>query len=187
MAVSKIKLSDAALNYAAITGAAVGKNKKTDQQDNDTSTIGMLKRELERTKSNATMSSIQSKLRTGKRLTPTELAYLKANSPDLYDKAMRIEQERADYKKELRRCRSKDDVEKLRRRRVETFAAEAAAIAKNPNIPQEKKQEYIDFISMRAAAAEEEHTEYRKSAEYRMLPDKSKDRDSDDEQKGRYK
>jgi hypothetical protein len=175
MAAIYTAITGSARAYATLTGPKPNKpKKKPADEKEDNSTVGMLKRQFEQVKHTTTMSSIQSKLRTGKRLTKAEKAYLKVNSPDLYDQAARIEQERENYKQELRRCRSKRDVEELRRRRALLYAAEANAVANNPNIPREKKQEYLDYIGMRVAAAEDEYTEFSETAEYKTLPEKTK-------------
>lgn len=116
------------------------------------------------------MSSLDGKLKAGMRLSLEEMDYLKLNHPELYRKAVEVEQERANYKRELANCKTKEDVERLNTQRSQRFLSEAKAITGNPNIPQGKKLELLDQISRRMMGVRSEHTTFVSKPEYADLP-----------------
>jgi hypothetical protein len=145
------------------------KDKELDPQ------IAEIKRWSEDQRRGQKMSSIHGKMLAGGKLTKEEMEYLRENNPELYEKAVKIKREREQYKKELESCKSKEDVEKLNQQKLHNFAAEAKAIASNPNIPTDKKVELLEFLTMRKNAIMNEHAEFIKSKEYYELPDKTEE------------
>jgi len=119
------------------------------------------------------IASIHGKMMAGKELSKDEMEYLRANNPELYQKAVDIQKERELYKQELASCRSKEDVEKLKQRRLHQFASEAKAISSNPNIPKAKKLELLEFLTMRMNGIINDHAKFIESREYQALPDKT--------------
>jgi hypothetical protein len=133
--------------------------------------ISELKQELEARRRGQTITSLRSKLLSGGSLTENELRYLKENSPEDYDKAVQVERERAQYKHELEKCRSKEDVKKLNERKLYHFSAEAKSISNTPDISPAKKRELLEFLCMRMAAIMNEHSNFQKQAQYQQLPE----------------
>ncbi len=122
------------------------------------------------------ITQIQTKLKSGMSLTSEELDYLRINCPDLYNEAMKIEQEREQYKKELENCRSKEDVEKLNMRKTQEFATQAKSII-GSSLPRAKKLELLDYLNMRTASIQKVHMEFTNSSKYYSLPDKREEDD----------
>ncbi len=116
------------------------------------------------------ISSIDTKLRTGAELTDSELLYLQKKNPELYKKAMDIKREREQYKRELKECRTKEDVERLNSRKTSQFLSEIKAVQSNPNIDEGKKRELLERIGRRAMAILKEHTLFIASKRYKDLP-----------------
>lgn len=58
----------------------------------------MLRKQASDTRKSNAIASIQTKLDSGGELTPEELEYLRINAPTLYEEAMQIKRERAQYK-----------------------------------------------------------------------------------------
>jgi len=141
----------------------------------------MKKRLAEMEKSNK-ISSIDAKLKAGKRLSASEMDFLRKNVPELYKKAVQIEKEREEYRRALENCRTKEDVARLNMSRMQQFLTEAKAISSNPNIPEAKKQELLEFIAMRVMATMSEHTEFINSPEYQALPSELDDDEKDDDE-----
>ena len=79
---------------------------------------------------NNQMASVDTKLKSGEELTPEEQEYLKQNDPDAYREYQEIKQEREAYKRQLKSCRTKEDVEKLKLNKMGSFMAEAKKIGK---------------------------------------------------------
>jgi hypothetical protein len=149
------------------------KFKKKAESENKTERqrlIDSLQKQIEDQKKNNSLSAIDTKLRSGKVLTADELSYLKKNNPELYQKAVEAKREREQYKNELKSCKTKDDVQRLRAAKLLNFAAEVSAIANNPNIPDGKKYELMMQINQRVEGINEAHSEFIRSGEYSYLP-----------------
>jgi len=123
------------------------------------------------------LSGIMTKAKSGSKLTPDELSYLRTHSPDDYDRVVRAQREREDYKKQLSRCKSKEDVDKLKQQKLSSFVTEANTISRSSTISDAKKQELLDEIAMRMAGILKEDAEFKKTAGYQMLPETSKESD----------
>lgn len=116
-------------------------------------------------------AAIYTKLVTGKILTPEEKARLKERNPKAvqeYEEALR---ERESYKKQLKNCKTKEDVEKVRVNKLGCLAAQAKAISNNPCIPKAQKLQLLKNLQMRTAGLQEEYAQYIKSVQYQQLPD----------------
>lgn len=77
------------------------------------SSIGKIAEQTASQKKQIAMSGIVSKLDFGKKLTQEELEYLRENDPQLYAKAVKIALERAQYERQLKRCKTKEEARKL--------------------------------------------------------------------------
>lgn len=123
---------------------------------------------------NAKMSeAVHTKLLTGKPLSDEELSWLKENNPVEYQKALIIKAEREMYKKELENCRSKEDVDKVKQRKLEQFCAEANKI-QGSSMSRDDKIKAMKFLEMRRMAIEDEHKTFLDTAKYKNLPQKRK-------------
>lgn len=118
------------------------------------------------------LAVIDSKMKSGVLLSGAEMEYLRKNAPETYKKAVEIEREREAYKKSLKKCRSKEEVARLNTQKLNQFVAQARAVSSNPNIPNAKKQEALEFIQMRAAAIQNEYIAFRQTEQYKNLPEK---------------
>lgn len=121
-----------------------------------------------------TMSSIEGKLRSGKKLSPIEMDYLRRNNAALYEKAKMIEQEREEYKQKLKNCRTKEQAQQVYSHAAMAIADGGKSRAGSglqgnhalglhtAGIPVEKGAEASqadDFAQMRMAAIDDEHKE----------------------------
>ena len=59
------------------------------------------------------LSGILSKAEAGKKLSPDEWEYLRAKNPALYEKLREIEREEENYEKALKRCKTRDEAQRL--------------------------------------------------------------------------
>ncbi len=76
---------------------------------------------------NKKMQKITAKVDAGAKLTEKEMEYLREKNPQLYEKLRQIEKEQKAYEEALRRCKSKDEAQRLHMARV----GEAMQAAKN--------------------------------------------------------
>jgi len=105
------------------------------------------------------LQRIESKLKMGDRLTDEEKKYLQKNAPDMYEKAVKIEKEREEYRRALARCKTEEEARAFHMATSQMLMCEASAISRNPNIPAAKKTELLAFVAMRLAALSNEFEE----------------------------
>lgn len=105
-----------------------------------------------------TVEAIRTKLRTGKKLSPAELDFLREHAPDLYAKAVRVAQDRDAYEQSLRQSRTKEEVTQKQNRKM----AQMASLLKNCD-PEEAEM----FVN----AIQDVNRKYKHSDEYEKLKD----------------
>lgn len=152
------------------------------QKISDDPEIARKQREVERLQEQAAdarkgnlIAGMDAKLKTGQSLSQEEMDYLKVHNPQLYQEAVQIRQEREQYKRELENCRTQEDVEKLKARKLQGFLSQSKTIMQNPNIPKGKKQELMDKILRRLMMVEQEQRTFVASDRYQTLPKDQKE------------
>lgn len=115
-------------------------------------------------------SQIRSKLANGQKLTMEEMEYLEKNDPQTYQKVKAIEAEQKGYEKELKRCKTKEEVQRVRMNHTAASLSAVNNIKNNPAIPEEKKLELIWQEHMKNMALEETTREFVESGRYALLP-----------------
>lgn len=123
-------------------------------------------------KSNRT-AELSAKLMSGVPLTQEERAFLAQNAPGALKDYEELKRKQDSYKNELKHCKSKEDVERVKLSHMGTFMAQAKEIANNPNIPKDKKIELMEKLSKEVNGITETHEEFTKSQFYQDLPDKT--------------
>jgi|GEM_PF-2705025 len=143
-------------------------------KSSDTSVNSVATQQNSGDSSNTKVELIRSKLKRGEELSSSELSFLKQNSPGLYDQAVKIAQERKEYKQQLQSCKTKQDVEKAKNLKMNRFAKEIEAINRAP-ISQSEKEEKLEIVKMRQAAIENEHQKFIKTSHYKALKETDDD------------
>ncbi len=115
-------------------------------------------------------AQIRTKLANGKKLTAEEMEYLQKNDPQLYQKVKSIEAEQKNYENELKRCKTKEEVQRVRTNHAAASLSTVNNIKNNPNIPESKKLELIWQEHMKNQALEEVTKEFVESGKYAKLP-----------------
>ena len=108
-----------------------------------------------------TVEAIRTKLKSGKKLAPAELDFLREHSPELYAKAVRVAQERDAYEASLRASRSKAEAEAKQNRML----GRVVELVKRCD-PEEAE--------MLVSAFHDVNRSYRRSDEYKKLEDDEK-------------
>lgn len=116
------------------------------------------------------LSEILQKVYAGKKLSSDEMEYLRDKAPLVYKELVAIEEEQKAYERELRRCETKEEVERLRMNKINSSLMTVNAVGSNPNIPKEKKMEIIAQEKRRVDAIVESTEKFVKSGEYAKLP-----------------
>lgn len=120
-------------------------------------------------------ADIDAKLQSGAKLTPEEVEYLKKNNPQALKEYEEAQKEREGYKRQLKNCKSKEEVEKLKTTKMGQFMAAAKSIENNPHIPKGKKCQLMKKLLMQASGIEREHQKFLKSSQYLNLPDEEQE------------
>ena len=128
-------------------------------------------------------SQIRSKLANGKKLTIEEMEYLQKNDPQLYQKVQSIEAEQKNYENELKRCKTKAEVQRVRTNHAAASLSTVNNIKNNPNIPEGKKLELIWQEHMKNQALEEVTKEFVESGKYAKLPTEAEKAEAEKELK----
>jgi hypothetical protein len=106
----------------------------------------------------AALECISNKIKFGKRLTRDEMEFLKIHNPDLYARAVKIENEREEHRRALRSCKTKEEARNL-------HIAKAFQPKMDSDVKMALFDEYIEFV---------------KSGEYEELPNERELDDADE-------
>ena len=128
-------------------------------------------------------ANIDAKLAAGEELTPEEIEYLRQNNPQALKDYEDTQRERENYKRALRNCRTKEEVERLKYTKMGQFMAEAKKISSNACIPKGKKVALLKRILQQATAVEDEHREFLKTSRYASLPTEEEAREAEKAEK----
>lgn len=115
-------------------------------------------------------AQIDLKMMSGKRLTAQEMEYLKEHDPETYKKAKAVEMEREAYERELKSCKTKEEVQRVKAAHAAAALDRVNDIKNNPNIPGGKKLELIKQEHAKATALDETMHAFTKSGDYHKLP-----------------
>ena len=116
------------------------------------------------------LERIRNKLKAGKRLSTSELQYLRERAPDLYEQAARIDQHQKAFERALKRCRTEEDVN-----RVLTSQMQIAS-GMVPAVPAQQNGE-------EPAAIERPHRSFRAGEGGKLVSSKREEEKRQDEQK----
>ncbi|MCL2225456.1 MAG: hypothetical protein FWB96_10875 [Defluviitaleaceae bacterium] len=118
--------------------------------------------------------SLEGRLMSGGRLSSDEMSFLRQNAPHLYEKAVKVAQERREFERELSQARSKQDVANMHQRRMSQFANEASEVIRSGK-PRAERDSAMRAIHMRMAAVQNEYIRFTQSAQFQALPDEGED------------
>lgn len=133
--------------------------------------------------SKVSLSQVQAKLMSGKKLSAQEMDYLRENNPELYKKAKSIEMEREAYERELKQCRTKEDVERVKMAHATAALARVKDIESNPNIPKGQKLGLIMEQLFKTKALGDVERKFMESGDYKRLPTQEEQRQAEEDRK----
>lgn len=147
-----------------------------------TDTVSITERiEEQKKKDDLDVQTIYYKVQTGKKLSQKEMEYLQQNDPETYAKALSIQQERKAYERELKQCKTQEDVQRLKLTKIGESLSMVNEISNNPNIPLEKKLEYVMMENARVTAITEETDKFIEKGDYAKLPTEAEQREVQEE------
>ena len=115
------------------------------------------------------LNDIKNKLSSGGRLLDSELKYLQKNDFETYKQAKAAETERNTYERELRMCRTKEDVQKYKMAHTAS-ALENVKSAMNSGGSKEDKLKAVMGEQQKMSAINAAEKAFVKSGEYSKLP-----------------
>lgn len=119
---------------------------------------------------NKTLSDIYTKINTGAKLTSEEMQYLQSKDPMAYQRLKSIEAEKSGYDKELKQCKTKDDVKRLRVTKLYSSLAAMNSVSNNPNIPEGTKMGIAAAENAKITEFDKAVEKFIKSGDYNRLP-----------------
>ncbi len=128
------------------------------------------KKDLENIKESNHMSEITTKIKTGGKLTYEEIKYLKEKNPQALKDYEQTKREKAAFERDLRKCRTKEEVERLKLTVMGNFMAAVKDVANNANIPKGQKLAIIEKILSKVNNFNDAHEEFTKTLKYKDLP-----------------
>jgi len=125
------------------------------------------------------IGDIKNKMKSGKRLSFEEKEFLRVNAPDLYEKAMKIEKERDEFRKALEKCKTKEEAMRVQTSKALELQTEAQAMSCKFKDGQERDES--EFIAMRMMAIFDEYADFTKSKEYSEMPNEYEENKEENE------
>lgn len=118
----------------------------------------------------AVMQTIQTKLASGKKLTIEEQTYLRDNNPVLYRQVKAAEDEQKAYERELKQCKTKEDVDRIKMSHISSSLATVNSVKNSTEIPKGQKLAILSVEQRKLTAIAEITAKFVKSGQYRDLP-----------------
>lgn len=148
-------------------------NSKCENRRKNEQFIQSYKEQQENNQKDETLSTIRTKINSGVKLTPDEMQYLQTKDPATYQKIKNLENEKIAYERELKRCKTKEGVQKLKLSRVTASMSAINSVKNNPNIPKGTKLAVAMEEQRKTEALNKIENKFVKSGEYAKLPDKT--------------
>ncbi len=127
-------------------------------------------------KRDKTMDTIQAKIYSGKKLTAEEKRYLQEKDPKTYEKVKANEMEQKNYEESLKKCKTKEDVERLKMSHMATSFSAVNSIMHDPHIPEGEKLKLVLAEHQKVKALEASTQEFIESGRYHKLPTEAEER-----------
>lgn len=157
-------------NHKKETNDFESQSKKSELQRKNEAFKASYLKQREENKGDETLNKINNKIASGAELTANEMKYLQTKNPILYQKLLANEAEKKNYEKELKKCKTKDEVEKLKMSKATKALSAISAVKNNPNIPEGTKLAVAQGEMNRLQELEKIAHKFEKSSEYAKLP-----------------
>jgi hypothetical protein len=134
-------------------------------------------------------TELDNKILAGGSLTPEEEKYLEQNDPAKLQKYKEIQAEKKAYEEKLKRCKTKDEVQRLKTQTMGEYLASMKKTENDPYIPKSAKLAKAQELLAKTRNAQKVEMKFMQSLEYQKLPteeekaeERSKERELDEEQ-----
>ena len=127
-------------------------------------------KQVEKERESNLHADLYNKLKSGGKLTSEEISYLEQNDPEAIRKYREDQAEKKAYERELKNCKTKDEVDRVKMNKLGNFAAQAKKITTDPYIPLDKKVELMNQLNDKLCRVNQAHMEFLDSQQYRDMP-----------------
>lgn len=148
----------------------INSQKPTKELTQEERMIADFKDQVERERESNAHADLYNKLKTGGKLTSEEISYLEQNDPEALRKYREAQAERASYERQLKNCKTKDEVERVKMNKMGNFVTQARNITNDPYIPLDKKLELMNQLNDKVCRINEAHMEFVDSKQYKDMP-----------------
>lgn len=129
-----------------------------------------MRRQEENEDDDKMLTDINNKIAVDQELTPEELRYLQNKNPSLYQKVKNIENEKKQYEKDLKNCKTKEEVERLKMNKVSSALSAIKSAESDPNLPESAKLAVAQGELRRMNALNKILAKFVERGEYDKLP-----------------
>lgn len=145
-------------------------NKETRNLSPEEKQIQFYQQRLEEQKESNKYSSIYAKIQGGQELSPAEEDVLRQHDPQTYMAYKADQAEQKAYEERLRKCKTKEEAERLHVNRLNGKLSELKSIIHNPNIPKSEKLAAAQRILGETTKTVAIYNRFVNSAEFKKLP-----------------
>jgi hypothetical protein len=142
----------------------------TERQKDNVNFINSYKEQQEMHPEDKEMQRITNKIYAGGDLTEQEMQYLQKKNPVLYQKMRAIEAEAKQYEEDLKRCKTKDEAQRIKMNRINSSVASIRSVENNPNISDADKLAFAQAEQAKMREIEKITTKFIESGAYAALP-----------------
>ncbi|MCL1957296.1 MAG: hypothetical protein FWF63_08230 [Fibromonadales bacterium] len=123
--------------------------------------IAQFEQKFPQKKAEEKLGDVRTKMKLGRKLSYDEKVFIKINAQDLYERAMKLEEERDEFRRALANCKTKEEAKRLQ-------------VTKSMELQTETQNkgdlEFITTRMMRMMGILDEFSSFAKSKEYVELP-----------------
>ncbi|MBE6748288.1 MAG: hypothetical protein E7557_03555 [Ruminococcaceae bacterium] len=142
----------------------------TERQKDNVAFIKSYKEQQEMHPEDKEMQRITNKIYAGSKLTEQEMQYLQKKNPVLYQKMRAIEAEAKQYEEDLKRCKTKDEAQRIKMNKINASVASIRSVESNPNISDADKLAFAQAEQAKMREIEKITMKFIESGEYAALP-----------------
>ena len=142
----------------------------TERQKDNANFINAYKEQQEMHPEDKEMQRITNKIYAGGDLTEQEMQYLQKKNPVLYQKMRAMEAEAKQYEEDLKRCKTKDEAQRIKMNRINSSVASIRSVENNPKISDADKLAFAQAEQAKMREIEKITTKFIESGAYAALP-----------------
>ncbi len=142
----------------------------TERQKDNVAFIKSYKEQQEMHPEDKEMQKITNKIYAGSKLTEQEMQYLQKKNPVLYQKMRAMEAEAKQYEEDLKRCKTKDEAQRIKMNKINASVASIRSVESNPHISDADKLAFAQAEQVKMREIEKITTKFIESGAYAALP-----------------